>query len=153
MQTTIRRAATADIVELVQLCEEHACFEGSTTCGTVLLPRLKHALFVEPVRAFAWVASAIDDLSILGYAAASREFATWHGEDFLHLDCLYLKPEARRLGLGRQLLESVRSFAEANNLGWIEWQTPSWNVDAILFYKRFGATSMTKERFSFRLAI
>jgi GNAT superfamily N-acetyltransferase len=77
-------------------------------------------------------------------------FSTWHGEDFLHLDCLYLVESARGLGAGGMLVKAVRAFALSAGLKWLEWQTPIWNTSAILFYEKIGAAATTKQRFTLR---
>jgi GNAT superfamily N-acetyltransferase len=93
-----------------------------------------------------WV--AVSDAAVVGYATASPVFSTWQATDYLHLDCLYLDAEHRGQGGGRLIISAIYEYARANNFPWIEWQTPTWNSNAIRFYERLGATNTQKARFS-----
>jgi len=85
---------------------------------------------------------------LVGYGAASIEFSTWKAACFLHLDCLYLAQQSRGAGLGARMLAAFENLARQQNLGWMEWQTPDWNIDAARFYERNGARALPKLRFA-----
>ena len=106
---------------------------------------LHAALFGAPPLLMCWVAERGGDL--LGYATATREFSTWQAGYYLHMDCLYLKPEARNLGLGEQLAARLARDAVELQCKGMQWQTPADNVHAARFYRRIGAQSKDKLRF------
>jgi len=149
----VRRARPEDLSRLVELCALHAAYEGGNACAVDLSARLGQALFSECPRAMGWVAETQSVSGAAGFATASPVFSTWHGEDFLHLDCLYLVESARGLGAGRMLVEAARAFALSAGFRWLEWQTPAWNAPAIRFYERLGATATTKQRFTLLSAV
>ncbi len=96
-----------------------------------------------------YVAEGSDD--ILGYAALTNDYSLWRGRYWAHLDCLFVKSQARGLGIGGQLLRHIASVAHAVGADRLEWQTPDWNERAASFYHAHGATSATKLRFGVAL--
>jgi len=87
----------------------------------------------------------------VGYASLTTDVSTWSGEEFAHLDCIYVAELHRGAGLGRRLIGAVTDAARARGLGELQWQTPHWNDGAIRFYERLGATHSAKERFTLGL--
>jgi GNAT superfamily N-acetyltransferase len=141
----VRSIQPSDLSALVELCAEHADFEKASYSSKGKAELLNLALFELPQRLYAWVVER--DEGLVGYATATLEFSTWDAAYFLHMDCLYLKPEARGRGLGEQLVHEVAKVAKAKNCVNVQWQTPEWNTRAMNFYKRLGATSKNKVRF------
>jgi ribosomal protein S18 acetylase RimI-like enzyme len=143
----VRVAAPADVPEIVRLCAEHARFERAEHDGSGLADRLNAALFGPNARLMAWVVEG-EGSRLLGYATASVEFSTWSGRSYLHLDCLYLDEALRGRGYGRRLMEAVMDAARRGGCREVQWQTPSWNAQAIGFYERLGARGGAKVRFT-----
>src|SRR5882757_10376413 len=138
----IRRALPIDIAALVALCGEHADFErcGYEAAGKAV--RLGEGLFSPAPRLYAWVAVA--DGTAVGYATASPEYSTWSACEYLHMDCLFVRPEGRGASVGAALLDSVVQLARLRGYGEVQWQTPHWNVDASRFYRRHGGVDQPK---------
>lgn len=145
----IRAVQRTDLAALVGLVARHAAFERAAAATEGLEDRLAAAVF-QAGRLAVWVAER--DGELVGYASASREFATWRGADHLHLDCLFLDEGARGLGLGAAFMRAVADHARGEGLDRIEWQTPTWNEAAIDFYRRGGAKDLAKARFSLQIA-
>lgn len=143
----IRPVTHAGLGELAQLCAEHASYERATAPPDDLTERLGNLLRDPDWRA--WLAEA--DGQLLGYASGGPFHSTWLGERLWHLDCLYLRAEARGRGIGQLLLEAAFSHARAAGHPQVEWQTPEWNQDAVRFYERLGARRKPKWRFSLPL--
>jgi len=68
---------------------------------------------------------------------------------YMYLDCLFVKEGFRGKRIGVLLMEKAKVYALENDCSTMEWQTPSFNEDAIRFYYRLGAKSKAKERFVF----
>jgi GNAT superfamily N-acetyltransferase len=64
------------------------------------------------------------------------------------MDCLFLLPGHRGLGLGALLMDAVTAEARALGLDEVQWQTPTWNDGAMRFYDRLGARARQKVRYS-----
>jgi hypothetical protein len=148
----VRRARPQDAAQLAQLCVLHAAYEGGGHASELDLPgRLSQALFAAAPRAFAWIAEVGSISGAVGFATASPVFSTWHGEDFPHLDCLYLMETADEAQAGL-LVDAVCKHAVTHGFRWLEWQTPSANAPAIRFYERLGAVALAKQRFTLSLS-
>ncbi|MCV2369748.1 GNAT family N-acetyltransferase [Roseateles oligotrophus] len=144
----IRPATPADAARLAMLCAEHAEYEGlPPTSDAGLLERLAQALIDE--RLHIWLALEAEQL--LAYASATLDFSTLSARPFLHMDCLYLRPQARGHGLGARLMQELAIFARARGCHGMQWQTPPWNAPALRFYARQGALALEKTRFSLAL--
>ncbi|MEM7049904.1 MAG: GNAT family N-acetyltransferase [Acidobacteriota bacterium] len=142
----IRPLAEADLAELLELCAEHAAYERQRFERGEQELRWRDMILGREPRLRCWVAE--DATGLVGFASCSTEAATWSASQYVHLDCLYLRPQARGSGLGRQLLRRVAATAEAVGSDHLQWQTPVWNHRAASFYRRLGATARHKLRFA-----
>ena len=143
----LRTASPSDIEALIELCAEHAAYEGTRYDPRDKCIRLADALFTASPRLYAWVVEQQSHL--VGYATATQEFSTWDAASFLHMDCLYLREEVLGMGLGRLLLREIVRLALQLDCVNIQWQTPLWNEHAISFYQHLGAEGKQKVRFFF----
>ena len=135
-----------DLAQLELLVREHALFERASPPDGDLATRLAGILFSPVPRLHAVVAEG--DGGLAGYATASLEVSTWRASEYLHLDCLYLRGDARGAGVGRRLLDRVRMLARELGVAEVQWQSPDWNDDAVRFYERAGAVYRNKKRFT-----
>jgi GNAT superfamily N-acetyltransferase len=143
----VRPAGVADAPALARLCAAHAAYERLPRPPEGLAERLADAM--DAGRLSAWL--GLLRAKAVGYASATPDFSTLAGAPFLHLDCLYLEPAARGLGLGVELMAVVARHARALGCAQLQWQTPVWNTDAIRFYDRQGATRLEKQRYTLAL--
>jgi ribosomal protein S18 acetylase RimI-like enzyme len=60
---------------------------------------------------------------------------------------LYLNEETRGQGIGLELMNKLKFFAQKNSINTIQWQTPNDNLPAIAFYKKLNAVNKNKQRF------
>ncbi|HET8555661.1 MAG TPA: GNAT family N-acetyltransferase [Rhodanobacteraceae bacterium] len=146
----VRPATVDDLADLVELCAEHAAYEGAVYATEGKAALLRAALFSPPFRLHAWVAEL--NGRVVGYASAAAEFSTWQAGEFLHMDCLYVRADCRGVGVGARLLRAIVDHARCTGYAEIQWQTPDWNVDAQRFYRREGAEARAKQRFSLRVS-
>lgn len=143
----LRPAHAADAPALARLCASHAAHEQIAHQPEGHAGRLAQALTGQRLRA--WL--GLQQGESVGYASATLDFATLSARPFLHLDCLYLEPDARGQGLGRALMEAVVDCARALDCAELQWQTPAWNHPALRFYDRLGATRLEKQRYTLAL--
>ena len=78
--------------------------------------------------------------SIVGYATYTRDSSTWRAADYLYMDCLFIDPGYRNVGLGTEMMEESAQRAGALGCATLEWQTRAWNANAARFYERLGRT-------------
>src|SRR5690349_16304675 len=81
-----------------------------------------------------------------GFALFFHTYSTFLGRRSLWLEDLFVRPEHRRRGLGRQLLERLAALAVERDCGRFEWSVLDWNTSAIRFYESLGATLLTNWR-------
>jgi len=145
----IRRATGSDLAALLPLCVEHAAYERIVHALGDRADALASALDADPPSVRAWMAWI--DGQAVAYATATIDFSTLEAATFLHMDCLYVREAWRGRGVGLQLLETLRAFADSCGCSAMQWQTPAWNEQAAHFYRRLGADEKPKQRFTLML--
>ena len=83
----------------------------------------------------------LDGLAV-GFALFFHNFSTFEGRPGIYLEDLYVRPEARRHGLGRALLAHLAALAVERGCARLEWWVLNWNAPSIAFYKTLGARPM-----------
>lgn len=79
-----------------------------------------------------------------GFALFFHNFSTWRGAPGLYLEDLFVRPEARGVGLGRKLLSTLARIAVDRGCHRFEWSVLDWNDPAIGFYRALGAVPMSE---------
>lgn len=69
-------------------------------------------------------------------------FSTWLGKHGIYLEDLYVRPELRGHGYGRELLIELARIADERGYGRLEWAVLDWNESAHRFYESLGAAPM-----------
>ena len=75
----------------------------------------------------------------VGFALFFHTFSTFLGAPSLYLEDLFVLPEWRGKGLGRQLLSHLARLAADRGCQRLEWAVLDWNEPSIGFYKGLGA--------------
>lgn len=101
---------------------------------------LRNWLFGE--RPAAEVVLAYADGAVVGFALFFHNFSTFLGRPGLYLEDLFVQPEWRSRGIGRQLLVHLAELAVERGCGRMEWTVLDWNESALRFYERMGARVM-----------
>jgi GNAT superfamily N-acetyltransferase len=146
----VRRAGQDDLAAVTELCAAHAAYERAAFDPVGHAGRLADAIDGTSPRIVLLIAEISE--RPVGYAAISREFSTWAGRDYLHMDCLFVYERRRGQGIGRQLFEAVLHEARTSGIAGVQWQTPDWNENAIQFYRALGAADAAKARFALWLS-
>ncbi len=144
MAPNIRPVALHDLPGLVELCAEHALYERSNFDPVGKVEALRGILFAPDARLRCLVVQ--DGEALIGYATFSVECSTWDADHYMHMDCLFLRPRARSKGIGRSLMQAIARQALEQGVTRMQWQTPSFNVDALRFYDRLGPVKKEKFR-------
>ena len=77
-----------------------------------------------------------------GYAVYFEFYSTFQGRAGLFLEDIYVRPELRKKGIGRELLARVAKVAWDEDYFCLRWEVLDWNQLAIDFYKDLGAMFM-----------
>lgn len=141
--TIIRSAGPRDVPTILRFVRELAAFEREPDAVEATEETLAHALFDE--RAAEAVIAERDGAPV-GFALFFHNFSTWTGKKGLYLEDLYVTPEARGTGVGRQLLKHLAAVAVERDCARFEWAVLDWNQPAIDFYTSQGAEMMADWR-------
>jgi len=148
---TIRTIAPSDLTDLVSLCRDHAAYEQLPFSENDQVRNWQSAFFGSRPRLFGWVCEA--ENALMGYMTATIDYSTWSARQFVYLDCLYLRQEVRRQGIGRALMSVLADFARAHDCDEIQWQTPPTNELGLAFYRAIEALELPKVRFTLQLGV
>jgi GNAT superfamily N-acetyltransferase len=129
----IRDARRSDLDEIIALVHELAAYEREPEA--VVLDRDVFAEHLFGPEAAARTLVAEHEGAVAGFALYYRTFSTWLGRDGIWLEDLFVRPQFRRHGLGRALLDALRSRTD----GRVEWAVLDWNEPALSFYREAGA--------------
>ena len=130
-------AQVADIPVILRMIKALAEYEQLTHEVTATEQDLRQSLF-GPRPAGEVVLAYNGDVPI-GFALFFHNFSTFLGKQGLYLEDLFVVPEWRGRGVGKQLFEYVASVADSRQCGRLEWTVLDWNESAIAFYRRRGA--------------
>lgn len=78
----------------------------------------------------------------VGFALFFHNFSTFVGKRGLYLEDLYVEPDKRGYGIGKQLLSYLARLALERDCGRFEWSVLDWNQPAIDFYRALGAQGL-----------
>lgn len=79
----------------------------------------------------------------VGFALFFHNFSTFLGRAGLYLEDLFVLPEYRGKGYGKQLLKKLAAIAVQRKCGRLEWWCLDWNQSSIDFYLSLGAEPMS----------
>jgi GNAT superfamily N-acetyltransferase len=130
----VRDAVSADLDEVVALVHELATYEREPDAVVFDREEFAQNLFGTDAVARALIAET-DDGIVAGFAIWFRTFSTWLGRSGIWLEDLFVRPEYRRFGLGRELLDALRARTD----GRVEWAVLNWNTLGQEFYRGLGA--------------
>jgi len=75
----------------------------------------------------------------VGCAIFCQHYSTYSGRSSLYLEDIFVLPEWRAHGVGRELLAYGAGLAQARGYPRMEWSVLDWNEQAIGFYENLGA--------------
>ncbi len=136
----IRSARPDDVPTILALIHELAAYEREPDAVVATEADLTAALFGGRPALFGLIAQ--DEDAIAGFALWFLNFSTWVGRHGVYLEDLYVRPEFRGHGHGRELLMELARIAGERGYGRMEWSVLNWNEPAHRFYASLGAVPM-----------
>lgn len=136
----IRPAQAADVSAIFGMIHELAVFEKLEHLITATPQMLHQGLFGSRPACEALVGTL--DGAPVTFALFFHNFSTFLCRKGLYLEDLYVKPAARGLGVGKQMLRALAQLAIERDCGRFEWSVLDWNENAINFYRKVGADVM-----------
>lgn len=139
-EISIRAAGEHEVGLILQFIRDLARYEHLEHKVVATEEGLRHALF--GARPYAEVVFACLNGEPVGFALFFHNFSTFLGTPGIYLEDLYVRPEARRHGIGRRLLSWLAATALSRGCGRLEWAVLDWNEPSIQFYRKLGAVAM-----------
>ena len=136
----IERATARDVSLILSLIKGLAEYERLGEEVVATEAALRESLFGPQAAAEVAIAYAGDEA--VGFAVWFHNYSTFLGRAGLYLEDLFVLPQWRGRGIGRQLLVHVARVAVDRGCGRMEWSVLNWNEPAIRFYRRMGARAM-----------
>lgn len=75
----------------------------------------------------------------VGFAFWFLAYSTWRAQPTLYLEDLFVRPEARGRGIGKEMMRFLARTALDLGCGRFIWQVLDWNAPSIAFYESLGA--------------
>ncbi|MBQ2741266.1 MAG: GNAT family N-acetyltransferase [Oscillospiraceae bacterium] len=136
----IRFATERDVSKILFFIKELAEYEKMSDEVVATEDMLRKELFEKKN---AEVIFALDDNeNEVGFALFFITFSTFLGKPGIHLEDLYVLPEARGHGYGKALLKHLARLCVERGCGRLEWTCLNWNTPSLDFYRALGAETM-----------
>lgn len=74
----------------------------------------------------------------IGFILLSTDWATFIGQQVLHLQDIWIEPEWRGKGIGEQAMTYLQQYAKEHGYARIQWECAEENVAGQRFYRRIG---------------
>ena len=133
----IRAATEADVPLLFDLILELAAYEKMADEVAGDAEVLRRSLFEQKVAEALLLETA--DGEAVGYAIFFTTFSTFECRSGIWLEDVYVRPEHRRGGIGRLLMEHLAQLALERGHVRLDWVALEWNEPALNFYAGLGA--------------
>ena len=140
MTLAIRPANPADLPLIAELIRALAAYEKLSDQVRFDEAVLGEKLF--GARPYAEVLIGEVEGTPQGFALFFHNFSTFEGRPGIYLEDLFVRPEARGLGLGKALLAELARLAVERGCARLEWWVLDWNEPSIGFYRSLGARPM-----------
>ncbi|MCT7948950.1 GNAT family N-acetyltransferase [Ancylothrix sp. C2] len=133
----LRKATPADVPAIFSLILALAEYEKLSHTVTGTPESLEQHLFGSRPYADAIVAEVEDN--VVGFALFFYNYSTFLTLPGIYLEDLFVLPEYRGKGIGKELLRFLARLAVDGGFGRLEWSVLDWNEPAIGFYRKIGA--------------
>lgn len=144
MCTVIRRATVGDAAQILEFVRALAAFERAADAVLATEEGLIRDGF-GPHPFFQCLIADYDGQPA-GFAFYFFNYSTWVGRPGIYVEDLFVLPQFRRKGIGRELLRQVAAIAIENGCQRLQWEVLDWNTPAIDFYRDLGAEFLDEWR-------
>jgi len=136
---TIRSAYEHEVGDILDFIRQLAAYENLQSEVVATEEMLHEWIFA---RQNAEVLFALEGDKKVGFAFYFHNFSTFLGRSGLYLEDLFVLPECRGKGYGKELLRTLARIAVERGYGRMEWSCLDWNEPSIAFYRSLGAVPM-----------
>lgn len=139
-QLVLRKAKEEDVQTILQFIKDLAEYENlldevgaseEILHDSIFTRKKSEALIVEY------------DRKAIGYAIYFYNFSTFTGKPGLYVEDIYIMPEMRNRGFGKEIFVFLAELAQEQNCARMEWACLNWNEPSMKFYEKMGAFPMS----------
>lgn len=139
-QLVLRKAKEEDVQTILRFIKDLAEYEnlldevGATEemlHNSIFKRKKSEALIVEY------------DKKAIGYAIYFYNFSTFTGRPGLYIEDIYITPNMRNRGFGKEIFIHLAKLAQEQNCARMEWACLNWNEPSMRFYEKMGAFPMS----------
>ncbi|KAK6436055.1 Peroxygenase 1 [Oleoguttula sp. CCFEE 5521] len=141
-----------DIPELLAMINELAIYENHASSVTATEESLTRTLTLAPFRKqnTGYARTLILRLptnpttpsdtpnAVAGFALYFNNYSTWRGKQGIYLEDLFVRPQYRKRGYGRVLIQQLAKLVVEQDGGRLDFQCLAWNELALGFYRSLG---------------
>ena len=80
--------------------------------------------------------------AVAGMAMYYNNYSTWRSKPGVYLEDLWVRPQYRKRGYGKMLIQELAREVVRINGGRLEWSCLRWNTPSLEFYRSLGAREM-----------
>lgn len=80
--------------------------------------------------------------AVAGMALYFHNYSTWNGKQGIYLEDLFVRPQYRKRGYGKLLIQALARENLLQDGGRLEWSCLDWNEPSLQFYRSLGAVEM-----------
>lgn len=80
--------------------------------------------------------------AVAGMALYFNNYSTWRSKPGVYLEDLFVRPQYRKRGYGKLLIQALAQEVLKIDGGRLEWSCLRWNTPSLDFYKSLGAVQM-----------
>lgn len=155
---TIRYATEHDVPEILRMVQELASYERALhevlateqkLFDTLSFPTsADESVRNKPGAAKTLLVSPADaKTEVAGMALFFNNYSTWLAKPGIYLEDLFVRPQYRKKGFGKALLQALARECVECDYGRLEWSVLRWNKPSIDFYESetIGAVSNREE--------
>jgi len=140
-EVSITKVDVVDLGVLLPLMRGYCDFYGVEPRDDRLVS-LSRGLIDDPGEGVQFLARGADGLAV-GFATVFWTFSTLSASRIGVMNDLYVVPEARGMGVGRQLIETCRAACRKRGANTLSWETAPDNKTAQRLYDSTGAKAET----------
>ena len=126
-----------------QLIYELAEFEESAHAVKITRDHVAESFFGPEPKVFCDLLE-VDDAHVAGFVVWFLNYSTWTGTHGIYLEDLFVRPDYRGRGYGRDLLVHLARECVAHGYQRFQWSVLDWNQGAIDLYESLGAEAITQ---------
>ncbi|WND03657.1 GNAT family N-acetyltransferase [Temperatibacter marinus] len=138
---SIRFATREDVPIIFSFIKALADYEKLSHEVVASESDIDHSLFGAPQGQPEVILARLNGKDV-GFALFFHNYSTFLGRKGIYLEDLFVLPEYRGKGVGKNLLSRLAAIAVERDCGRLEWSVLDWNTPSIEFYKSLHAEAM-----------